>query len=100
MVRVLPVPHTSLVVPFGTVRPAGSVSVQPTPLSATGFAAGLVRVKVSDVVVVSGIVAAPNALARVGGAATATSAVAVLPVPPLVELTLPLVLVRAPALVP
>ena len=48
---------------------------------------------VSDVVPFSGIVAAPNALAIEGGEATVRLALAVLPVPPLVEVTAPVVFV-------
>jgi len=50
-------------------------------------------VNVSDVVPFSGIVAAPNALVIEGGVATVRLAEAVLPVPPFVEVTLPVVLV-------
>src|SRR5262249_13714755 len=105
----LPVPAVAVTVPPqvlvtlgvpATCSPLGNGSVNATPLSATVFAAGFVSVNVVVVVAFRGIVAAPNALAIVGGAATATLAVAVLPVPPLVELTLPLVLVVAPVLVP
>ena len=48
---------------------------------------------VNDSVVVpfNGIVAAPNAFVIVGGLATDKLAVAVLPVPPFVEVTLPVV---------
>src|SRR5260221_397163 len=62
--------------------------------------AGLVMGKVSDVEPFSGIVAAPNAFTMVGGVATDRFAVAVLPVPPLVELTLPVVLTKFPEAVP
>jgi hypothetical protein len=46
------------------------------------------------------MLAAPNALVIDGGAATVRSAEAVLPVPPLVELTLPVVLVYCPEAAP
>ena len=96
----LPVPATAVTVPphvfaspFGvaTTRPAGSVSVKPTPLSAVP-GLGLVSVNVSVVVPFTTMLAAPNALAIVGGA-TATarrprgSPTAVPPVPPSVEVT-------------
>src|SRR6185312_13997419 len=55
---------------------------------------------VSDVVPFSGMLAAPNALAIDGGAATVKLAVAVLPVPPLVEVTFPVVLVYCPETAP
>ena len=57
-------------------------------------------VNVSDVVPFSGMLAAPNALVIDGGEATVKLAEAVLPVPPLVELTAPLVLVYCPDAVP
>src|SRR6266853_1318856 len=57
-------------------------------------------VKVSEVVPFSGMLAAPKAFVMVGGAATVRLAEAVLPVPPLVELTAPLVLVYWPDAVP
>src|SRR5580692_2152597 len=82
------VPPQELVRLFGvaTTRPAGRLSVNDSPLSATA-AFGLVMLKVSEVVPFSGIAGAPNALVIVGGLATVRFAVAVLPVPPLVELT-------------
>src|SRR5579864_8815066 len=57
-------------------------------------------VNVNDVVPFSGMLAAPKALVIVGGVATVKLAEAVLPVPPLVELTAPLVLVYWPDAVP
>src|SRR5882724_9087626 len=88
--------------PFGvaTTKPAGSVSVNATPVRGMVLAAGFVIVKLKLVEPFSGIVAAPNALVMVGGVATARFAVAVLPVPPLVELTLPVVLTKFPDAVP
>jgi hypothetical protein len=95
------VPLQVLLSPFGvaTTRPAGRLSVKATPLSAT-LVFGLVMVKVSDVVPFSGMVAAPNALAIDGGVTTVKLAEAVLPVPPLVEVTLPVVLVYCPEAAP
>jgi hypothetical protein len=75
------------------------VSVKATPVSATP-AFGLVRLKVSEVVPLTGIVATPNALVIAGALATVKLAVAVFPVPPFVELTLPVVLVNWPEAVP
>jgi len=94
---VVSVPPPQVVeLPFATVRPAGRVSVNATPVIASD-AFGLVIVNVSDVVVPTGIVAAPNALLIVGGAATVTVAVLlVVPVPPLVEVTAPVVLCFTP----
>ena len=96
-----PEPATAVAVPphvllsalgVAITRPAGRMSVKAIPFSATvGF--GLLMVKVSDVAPFNGIWAAPNALLMVGGEATVRFDVAVLPVPPLVELTLPVVLV-------
>jgi hypothetical protein len=54
---------------------------------------GLVMLKVSDVVPLRGIVAAPKALVMVGGLATERFADAVLPEPPFVEDIGPVVLV-------
>src|SRR5579864_8024381 len=85
-------PHT-LVVADGTVRFAGSLSVKATPASATVFTAGLVMVKVSALVAPKVIAVGLKAFAMTGGATTIKFAVAVLPVPPFVELTLPVVFV-------
>ena len=57
-------------------------------------------VKVSEVVPFKGICAAPKALVMEGGVATVKLAEAVLPVPPLVEVTAPVVLVNCPDAVP
>src|SRR6266849_1444009 len=106
----LPEPAVAVIVPppqlparpFGaaTTRPAGSVSVNATPVRGMVLAGGLAMVKLKLVEPFSGIVTAPNALTIVGGVATARFAVAVLPVPPLVELTLPVVLTKLPEAVP
>lgn len=81
--------------PFGvaTTKPEGKLSVNATPVSATPFAGGLVIVKVRDVEPPNPMLAAPNALAMTGGLATVRFADAVFPVPPLVELTAPVVFV-------
>src|SRR5258708_17237978 len=86
------VPPQVLLSPFGvaTTRPACKVSVNAT-VSGMVLITGLVMVKLSDVEPFSGIVAAPNDLTVDGGAATERLADAVLPVPPLVELTAPVV---------
>ena len=75
-----------------TTKPAGRVSVKASPVREV-VPLGLVMVKVSEVVPLSGMVDAPKALVMVGGAATVKLAVAVFPVPPFVEVTLPVVLV-------
>jgi hypothetical protein len=94
-------PPTAVTVPlqvlvtFGveaTTRPAGKLSVTAMPLSAT-LAFGFVMLKVKVLVPFSGIVVGLNALVIVGALATVRFAVAVLPVPPLVEVTAPVVFV-------
>ncbi|HMG75088.1 MAG TPA: hypothetical protein VK582_16415 [Pyrinomonadaceae bacterium] len=71
-----------------TVNPAGSVSLNPTPVSVLAEL-GLVIVNVSGVVPLSGMVGvgAPNCLLIVGGAKTVMLALEVLPKPPSLELT-------------
>src|SRR5579862_3026849 len=92
-------PHTVAVLP-PTVSPVGSVSVNATPVSATVLAAGLVIVKVSEVVPFSATAVGLKALAIDGGATTAILAEAVFPVPPSVDVTALVVLFFAPAVVP
>ena len=75
-----------------TTNPAGRLSVNATPESAR-LVFGLVMLNVSDVVPFSGMLAAPKVLVMAGGVATVRFAVAVLPVPPLVEVTAPVVFV-------
>src|SRR5262249_60741658 len=92
-------PHCELV-PLTAVRPAGRVSVNPTPVSAT-VVFGLVIVNDSVVVWLSGTVAAPNAFDIVGAASTVRVAVLlVAPVPVSVALTAPVVLFLTPAVAP
>src|SRR5882757_9445802 len=99
-----PDPATAVAVPpqvlfnalgVATTRPAGRLSVNAIPFSVK-LVFGLLMVKVSEVVPFSGMIAAPNALVIEGGVATVKFAEAVLPVPPLVELTAPDVLVYCP----
>ena len=78
---------------LATTRPAGNVSVNAIPVSAR-LVFGLVMLKVSEVVPPVGTDAAPKALVMDGGVATVRLAVAVLPVPPLVEVTAPVVFVN------
>jgi hypothetical protein len=98
----LAVPLQLLVSAFGvaTTRPAGRLSVKARPLSEK-VALGLLMVTVSEVVPPTGIEAAPNATVTVGGIKelTVMVAVAVFPVPPLVEVTADVVLVFVPAVV-
>src|SRR5262245_28919998 len=106
-VREMPVGAVVVTVPpqivaeaLPTVNPVGSVSVKLTPVSETVLAPGLVMVKVSEVVAFSAIVFGVKTLAIDGGATTLIEADAVPPVPPWVELTLPVVLFCRPAAVP
>lgn len=93
-------PPQVVIVPFGTVNPTGNVSVKLTPVIAR-VELVLVTVNISEVVPPTGTVAAPNALLIVGGLATVSVAVLlVAPVPPLVELTAPVVLFFTPAVAP
>jgi hypothetical protein len=105
----LPAPATAVTVPpqefvmpgvVATTIPTGNVSVTATPVSATALAAGFVMVNVNEVVPFSAIPVAPKALAIDGGATTLILAEAVPPVPPCVEVTLPVVLFLVPAVVP
>src|SRR5689334_8866654 len=100
-VVMVPAPHDP-VSPFGfgIVRPAGSVSPKPTPVNAT-VAFGLVIVKVSVVVPFRLMVAAPNALAMLGGPITVTDAVLlVAPAPLSFDEIGPVVLFCTPAATP
>ena len=83
------------------VTPAGRESVNATPVSAT-VALGLVIVKVSDDAEPTRIDEGVKRLVIAGGdgASTSSVAVAVLPVPPLVEVTAEVLLVLVPAVVP
>jgi len=86
-VAVIVPPPQEPVRPLGeaTTRPAGNVSVNATAFNARLL--GLLMLKVSVVEPFSGMVAAPKAFEKVGGVATLMFAEAVLPVPPLVEVT-------------
>ena len=95
-----PPPHAGCAPVVGTVSPEGSVSVNPTPVSATVLL-GFVRVKVSEVVPFSAMFGAPKTLAIDGGATTVMVAVLlVVPVPPLVDVMTPVVLFLTPAVAP
>src|SRR5262249_8410842 len=82
-----------------TCNPEGSESVNATPVSDT-VELGLVMVNVSVVVPLRAMLDEPNPLLIEGGATTVMLADAVLPLPPLVEVTLPVVLFFIPAVVP
>ena len=60
----------------------------------------MLMLNVSDVLAFSRMLAAPNPLVMVGGVATERFALAVLPTPPLVEVTFPVVLVYCPEAAP
>ena len=95
-------PPQLLTAPFGvaTNTLAGNVSVKATPAWGSAFAAGLVMVKVRVETPFGPIVDGENALAIDGGASTWIVAVADPPVPPSVEVTLPVVFTFEPAVVP
>jgi hypothetical protein len=76
-----------------TTNPAGKLSVNASPVSAR-LVFGLLMLNVSEVVPPVGTDAAPNALVMDGGVATVRFAVAVLPVPPLVDVIAPVVFVN------
>lgn len=99
-VPVVTVPVQVLVRPFGVaiLRPTGSVSPKPMPLSDV-LVLGFWTVKVSVVPPLSGMLAAPNALIRTGGAVTVIDALDVLPTPLSVALTVTL-LFLTPDVVP
>jgi hypothetical protein len=82
-----------------TTTPAGRLSVNARPVRPR-LEFGFVMMIVSDVEPLIGTFAAPNALATDGGAATLRLALAVLPVPPLVDVTAPVVFVYWPAVAP
>ncbi len=95
------VPVHVVLAPLGvdTTKPPGRLSVKATPVSAK-LEFGLLMLNVKLVEPFSGIVAAPKALLMVGGVATVRVAVLLVPpVPPLVELTLPVVLGLEPEVV-
>src|SRR5258708_3142069 len=77
---------------FATTNPAGKMSVNPIPFKVT-LVFGLLIVKLNVLLVFNAMLVGLNDLVMVGAAATVRFAVAILPVPPLVELTLPVVLV-------
>lgn len=82
------------------IRPAGKVSANATPASATVLAAGLVKVKLNDVVPFTGMLAAAKDSPNDGGPTTVRLAVAVFPVPAFSDVTAALVFVKLPALPP
>lgn len=97
-VKVAPVHPTSLA-PFGLdiTRPLGNVSEMATPvrLTVSGLVIVIVKSELVPVLMLVGV----NVLLTVGGLLTIRFALAVNPVPPFVELTVPVVLVAVPAVV-
>src|SRR5260370_31778404 len=97
----LPLPDTAVIVPLPqvpvmlgvaeTTKPAGRLSIKATPLNAT-LVFGLLTVKLNVLPALSTIMIGLKDLVMAGADATVRLAVAVLPVPPLVELTAPVVL--------
>jgi hypothetical protein len=85
-VAVIVPPPQVPVCPLGVemIKPAGSVSLNPTPLrDCVVFA--LLIVKLKDVVPLSGTLVAPNALIITGAATTVMLAFEVFPVPPSID---------------
>jgi hypothetical protein len=99
-VVVVTVPPQTVAEADATVKPVGIVSVNATPAKDTAFALGFVMVNVSEVVAFNAIDVGLKVLAIEGGATTLILAEAFPPVPPSVELILPVVLFFVPAVVP
>ena len=96
---IVPPPHVpDRPLGVATTNPAGNESVNATPVREV-LALGFVIVKFREVVPFTPMVPTPNVLVIEGGDRTVNVAVDVLPVPPLVELTVTL-LVLVPAVVP
>src|SRR5271169_3083383 len=85
---------------MATNRLAGRLSVNPTPVSPSVFAAGLATVRVSVVVPPTAIPGAPKALLMVGGPTTARPAAPVFPAPPSLDVIAVVRLFLAPTVVP
>ncbi len=84
---------------LATCTPPGNVSLTATPVRVALLAPGLVMVRVKVEIPFARMTLGAKALVRVGGTSTAKVAEAVPPVPPLVEVTAPVVLFLAPELV-
>ena len=96
---VVNVPPHCVVEEVATVRPAGNVSENATPVNAVPVFE-FVIVKVRVVVPFNGIVVAPKDLLIEGGTTTVIEALAVFPVPPFVDVTFPVMLFCTPAVEP
>ena len=92
-------PHTATDA-LAIVRPVGNVSVKLTPASGSGLLVGFVIVNVSELVAFRGMPDGLKDSAIEGGASTFMIADAVWPVPPSVDVTVPVVLFFVPAVVP
>lgn len=95
--KIVPSPHEPLTL-RGVARstPAGKLSINDTPLSAT-FVFGLLMLKLNVLVPLRGMLVGLNDLVIDGGCATVNVAMLLVAlVPPLVELTGPVVLVPVP----
>ena len=81
-----------------TTMPDGNVSLTATPLSGRTLAAGLVMVSISVELEAAptGIMFGVNDFTMVGAASTVNMAEALVPIPPLVDVRVPVVLVKAP----
>ena len=84
---------------LATCTPVGKVSLTARPVRITVLPVGLVMVRVRVEVPPTAMLLGEKALVIVGGISTDKVAEAVPPVPPFVELTLPVVLARAPVVV-
>ena len=92
MVAVMvPLPHEPVTVVEANFTPPGRLSVKATPLRALKVF-GLVTVKLNVLLPFSGTLFGLKDLLIVGGATTVSVSDAVPPVPPSVELTVPVVL--------
>jgi hypothetical protein len=89
---VVSVPPHTVAEALATVSPADSVSVNATPVRVAVLAAGLVMVKVREVVAFWPILLGLNTFAIEGGPTTLMLAEAVPPVPPFVDVTVLVVL--------
>src|SRR5581483_3724557 len=96
---IVPLPQLPVTVVDASFSPAGRLSVNATPLNALAVF-GFVTVKLSVVLLLSGMVFGLNDLLMVGGATTVTVAEAVNPIPPSVDVTALVVLACDPAVMP
>src|ERR1700674_7898 len=94
-------PHVLTPPLLATVNPVGSTSVKASPFNAVVFGPGFVMVNCNEVVVFSGMDAGLKSRPSVGGCITLVVAVLlVAPVPPSLELIVPVVFAASPGAVP